>query len=176
MSKIFIPEFLKHLKVNDKGYPIPYFVGYVAGKHDFRLLDARKQILCVDTKICAICGKKLFKGAYYFISGPEGYKNKISTDPAMHRQCAEYSLNVCPHLHIEKTSRRQAGLEDIPGKEAQEVYMAPKPATIIMVKCDKFKNISNPVLSGHFLIKFRPISYETYVYENGELVKSLMPV
>ncbi len=173
MSTIFIPAFLSHLKVNDKGYPIPYFVGYVDGKPDFRLLDAKKQVACTNRSLCAICGKKLFKGAYYFICGPMGYTNKISTDPAMHRNCAEYSLNVCPHLHIQKTHRRESGLEHLSAE--QSVVMADKPTTLLLVKCDKFKRIPNPYAPGLWLIQIRPASYETYVYENGLLVKSLMP-
>jgi len=172
MAKIPIPAFLSHLKVTDKGYPIPYFVAYVDGKPDFRLLDPQKQVRCADMFLCGICGKKLFKKAYYFISGPQGYTNKISTDPAMHRECAEYSLNACPHLHIQKTVRREKGLERL--HEEQSDWMADKPETMLLVKCDKYKRIM-PDKPGLWLISFRPISYETYVYENGELVKSLMP-
>lgn len=111
--RTFIPAFLSHLKVNNNGYPIPYFVAYKDGKPDFRLLDPQKQVFCATHKKCAICGKKLFDKSYYFISGPEGYKNKVSTDPAMHRQCAEYSINSCPHLHLQKAHRRENGIEQL---------------------------------------------------------------
>lgn len=169
---MYIPEYLKHLKVNSKGYPIPFFVAYVDGKPDFRLLDARKQGYCIDQKLCAICGKKLFKNSYYFISGPEGYKNKIATDPAMHRNCAEYSLNMCPHLHIEKTTRRESGLEKL--HEQQGEIMLDKPPMLLLIKADSFKRHNEPGFPTT-LIKFKPISHEIYVYENGVLVKSLMP-
>lgn len=171
-SKIYIPAFLSHLKVNDKGYPIPYFVSIVNGKPDFRLLDARKQVYAVEQKLCAVCGKKLFKWAYYFITGPMGYTNKVSTDPAMHRQCAEYSLQVCPHLYIEKTKRREAGVEHL--RAQQEELMLDKPPMLLLVKADKFSWLPNPITHTK-LITFRPVSYEIYVYENGLLTKSLMP-
>ncbi len=168
---ITIPPYLKHLPVSDKGYPIPYFVARVNGKPDFRLLDERKQLFAIDHKLCGICGKKLFKCAYYFISGPKGYANKVSTDPAMHRPCAEYSFRTCPHLFYEKADRRQKGLEDLPpspdmGMEKPEVY--------ILVKADKFEKFRNPH-NDHWLIKYRPISYEIYGYENGTVTKLLLP-
>lgn len=172
-KKVHIPPFLSHLKVNNNGYPIPFFVAYRDGKADFRLLDPKKQILCALHKKCAICGLKLFKGTYYFISGPQGYENKISTDPAMHRQCAEYSLTTCPHLHLQKSHRRANGIEDLAAQ--QSWHVDEKPPTILLVKCDKFELITNPVSPEHKLIKFRPLSYEIWVYENGMLVKSLMP-
>lgn len=167
-----IPSFLKHPKVNKNGFPIPFFVGYVDGKPDFRLLDAKKQMYCIEQKLCAICGKKLIKHSYYFISGPNGYTNKISTDPAMHRACAEYSLNVCPHLHIEKTTRRETGIEHL--KQEQGAIMLDKPPMLLLVKADNFSKVRHPD-GRHALISFKPISYEIYVYENGELVKSIMP-
>lgn len=55
---ILIPSFLNHLKVNPKGYPIPFFVAYVNGKPDFRLLDPKKQYYCIHQKLCAICGEE----------------------------------------------------------------------------------------------------------------------
>lgn len=168
-TKIYIPAFLSHLKVLPNGYPLPFFVAIVDGKPDFRLLDAKKQALCCTSKICGICGKKLFKGAYYFISGPEGYANRIASDPPMHRQCAEYSLEACPHLHLQKAHRRENGIERL--KEQQMEHIADKPATILLVKADKCELIPHPSSSTLRLIKFRPSSYETYAYDNGILEK-----
>jgi len=163
--KITIPDFLKHLPISEKGYPLPYFVARVNGKPDFRLLDERKQLLCVAHKTCGICGKKLFKGAYYFISGPKGYENKVSTDPAMHRQCAEYSLKTCPHLFYEKAERRQKGLENLPPSADMDMN---KPDIHLLIKADKFEKFRNPH-NDHWLIKYRPLSYEIYGYENGTI-------
>lgn len=172
MPNVHIPSFLKHLKINDKGYPIPFFVAYVDGKPDFRLLDPKKQHYCIHQKLCAICGKKLFKDSYYFISGPIGYTNGVSTDPAMHRECAEYSINVCPHLHFEKSERRDKGIEHL--KNEQDCMLEQKPPMILLVKAHKFKDFRNPANEGT-LIRFIPASYEIFVYENGLLTKSLMP-
>lgn len=109
MRKIEIPKFLSHLKVDDRGYPIPFFVGYVDGKPEFRLLDAKKQLLCFDKNLCGVCGLKLHKDGGFFISGPMGVRNRIATDPPLHRDCAEYSMKFCPHLYFEKADRRETG-------------------------------------------------------------------
>src|SRR5690348_95410 len=100
-----IPERCKKLKVDHRGYPIPYFVSYVDGKPDFRLLDSEKQEICVKYHKCAICGEKLTEGAYFFIGGIMTATNEVSTDPPMHRECAEWSLQICPHLYYEKADR-----------------------------------------------------------------------
>jgi hypothetical protein len=81
----------------ERGYPIPYFVAVMDGKHDFRVADAEKRYRCIKDKRCWICGERL--GHYLaFVIGPMCSVNRISSEPPMHRDCAEYSVQVCPFL------------------------------------------------------------------------------
>ncbi len=174
-KKVVIPPFLKHLKVHDKtGYPIPFFVAYRDGIPDFRLLDQQKQLYCVDQKLCAICGKKLIKDAYYFISGPMGFANKISTDPAMHQECAIYSLETCPHLHFEKAQRRETGIEDLHKEGQADLHILDKPNVMIMAKARHFDKFPNPAQRGAWLIRYKPVSFDAWVYENGILIQKVV--
>jgi hypothetical protein len=168
---ISIPKELAHLKIDERGYPIPFFVAKIEGKPDFRILDAKKQLLSADQKLCAICGRKLAKDYVYFISGPMGVQNCVSSDPPMHRVCAEYSLQVCPHLYYEKAERNERGelyqkLKD--GKSA-DFLIPDKPSVFHMVRANKweFKRTQ-----GVNLFHFRVASFETYSYENGHLLKN----
>jgi hypothetical protein len=161
-----IPERLKHLPVDERGYPIPYFVAIVNGKHDFRLLDAEKQRICCEYKKCAICGQKLLKGLYYFISGPMGAMNKVSTDPPMHKECAEFSLLACPHMFYEKADRRTAGLDELPVTSIPEMIMQ-KPTAMFMVQASSYKLTISPRKTP--IIHYTPQRIYQYVYQDGTL-------
>lgn len=164
-----IPKELSHLKIDSRGYPIPYFVTWINGKPEFRFLDHHRLEMIIDRKVCHICGKKLPDNLFYFIAGPLGLKNRISTDAGMHLVCAEFSLRACPHLFLQKAERRdndpiakQFGMKD-PNQILE------KPDTLYLVKTDKIKRIFE---NGRVYIHFRTVSTEKYVYEKGKLVKA----
>lgn len=168
MQKHFtVPDFLNHLKLDHRGYPVPYFVAYVDGKPDFRLLDAQKQSTCIDKQLCAICGKKLHDKSFYFIGGPLTLHNRISTDTAMHRECGEFSLRSCPHLYFEKADRRPT---DIPRNSfQQELQSLDKPTEFFLIRARKYRRIKH---MGTDYVKFDPISSERFIYANGIITKS----
>ncbi len=162
-----IPPELAHLKRDERGYPIPFFVSMVGHKPQFQLISQQKQIICVEKKLCPICGKKLYKDGAYFISGPMGLYNRVSTDPGMHRVCAEFSLRACPHIYYEKSKRREIkgevaetlGPDDHMAKEkAPEIYMA---------KASKFS--LDKLDNGATVIDFILVSWQRYIYKNGFL-------
>ncbi len=167
--KLEIPKELSHLKIDSRGYPIPYFVSEINGKPEFRYIQPERQEMIIARKVCHICGKKLPDDSFYFISGPIGFKNRISTDAAMHRVCAEFSLRACPHLYLQKSERRENDDVAKSAKANETAIITDKPDTLYLVKCDKFKRL---VERGRTYIQYRPVSAEKYVYENGKLIKS----
>lgn len=170
MREIAIPNFLSHLKVDERGYPIPYFVAWVNGKPDFRMLDSKRQKRCVESHLCSICGKKLFE-YFYFITGPIGLSNGTHSDPPAHRDCAEYSLQICPHLFFEKSDRNERGEIYKEARDNNTTGIMNKPKELYLIKSDKYKLI--PVPGGHIL-GFRKVSWEKYTYQNGFLTKEVM--
>lgn len=99
------------------GFVVPFFAAVIGGVPDLKILDERKQLLCLRDKLCAICGQRL---GYWvsFITGPEGVKNRTVHDTGMHRECAEYSLRVCPYLArpgARRAARHAAGTEPVVG-------------------------------------------------------------
>lgn len=161
MNHFTIPKELAHLKLDDRGYPIPFFAPIVDGKPNFRFLDPRKQLSCMMGQTCPICGKRLFKDYSYIIVGPVGLKNRISSDPAMHRYCAEFSMKACPHLYFHKAQRKEDAIAPFLIKE--------KPAQLFLVKCSKYQVVPDGL--GHFLIRVTVHSSEEYIYQNNELIK-----
>ncbi len=166
-----IPEIMKSLPIDDRGYPIPYFVSTREdGSRDFRFADAKKQINCIKFKKCWICGKPMSAGIYYIITGPIGRSNKHVSDPGMHEACARFSLFACPHMYFEKADRGsdRSGI-DISQDPNFGAHTLSKPKELFMIKIDKYEHISNR--TGISLVKFREISAEKFVYKNGILIK-----
>ena len=97
--------------LNDKGYPVPWFVEWVDGKPEFRLMDPAKWGRAIRHRLCWLCGEAL--GANMtFVSGPMCGVNRTSAEPPSHHDCATYAAKACPFLTLPKALRRDAGLPD----------------------------------------------------------------
>jgi hypothetical protein len=93
-----IPKRIAKLPVDERGYPIPFFVGYDdRGLPDFRMMDAHKLSRAIKDRLCWICGQPL--GHYLaFCIGPMCALNRNNAEPPMHKECAEFSVQACPFL------------------------------------------------------------------------------
>lgn len=159
-----IPDRMKHLRIDERGYPIPYFVPFVDGKPDFRYQDAKKQKTAMDRKLCGVCGGRLLAKQFWFISGPIGLHNKTHSDAPMHEECARFSMHVCPHLQYLKSERRSD--ETMASFE----QLRNKPLELFLVRADKVG-----YHAGTNYIWFRPVDVERWIYENNRLVKEKAP-
>lgn len=155
-----LPPIMKHLKLDERGYPIPFFVPIVNGKPEFRYQDGKKQKLALEKKLCSICGKKLYKGSYWIITGPIGFNNCVASDPPMHEDCARFSLMACPHIAYQYADRRTEAPVDAP-------QLSEKPSEIILIQANKYR-----VVEGKNVYRFRPVYLERYEYINGKLTKT----
>lgn len=98
VSSIPIPERLARRPRDSRGYPIPASVQIDAqGKPDFRVTDVRQWQSLVSRRCCALCAEPLGRHLA-FVGGPLSHKSRFFTDAAMHKECAEYALKVCPFL------------------------------------------------------------------------------
>jgi hypothetical protein len=96
-----LPARMQSLPVDERGYPVPWFVAWVEGKPEFRAMDGEKRVLAVQKKLCWVCGQP-----------PMCAVNRISAEPPLHRECAEFSAKACPFLTIPKMVRREGGLPE----------------------------------------------------------------
>lgn len=96
-----IPQRMKDLAVDDRGYPIPWTVlrGPSDGKPHFAINVEEIRRKAISERLCPICGVRLFRGMW-FVGGPCSalHPRGAYIDPPMHRECAEYALKVCPYL------------------------------------------------------------------------------
>ena len=94
------------LPVDERGYPVPFFVSWVDGKPDFRIADSAKLRACVLKNLCWVCGQVL--GAHKtFVIGPMCSINRTSAEPPSHLDCSLWSVKGCPFLTRPKMERRE---------------------------------------------------------------------
>lgn len=105
-----LPDRMRGLAVH-RGYPVPFFVAWVNGEPDFRVMDGRRWNECVKFSKCWLCGGPL--GRFQtFVSGPMCGVNRTSAEPPSHVDCAEFSVKACPFLSMPKMERREGGLPE----------------------------------------------------------------
>jgi hypothetical protein len=106
-----LPSRMKTLPVDERGYPVPWFVDWVDGKPEFRAMDGQKWIRAIRERLCWVCGLPL--GVYKtFVVGPMCGINRTSAEPPSHSECGFWSAVNCPFLRNPQQARREDGLTD----------------------------------------------------------------
>jgi hypothetical protein len=101
-----LPDRIKRLPVDpQRGLPVPWFVAWIDGKPDFRVLGADKFHDVVKFKRCWICGQELGRNVS-FVLGSMCSVTRTSPEPPSHRECAIYSAVTCPFLTKPHMRRR----------------------------------------------------------------------
>ena len=69
ICSIPMPDRIKRLPISETGYPVPWFVAWLDGKADFRVIGPDKLAQAVKRSLCWTCGQPL--GQYNaFLIGP----------------------------------------------------------------------------------------------------------
>ena len=108
---IEVPDRMKHLERDHRGYPIPYIVFRDdEGKPHFTINDHAKVNRCKHDEICAICGQELLRGRW-FLGGPMSafHPNGAYIDPPLHHECMRFAVQTCPYLINVKYTKRIDG-------------------------------------------------------------------
>jgi len=115
-AKVYRPELpapppaIAALPVDERGYPVPWFVAWVDGKPDHRIVDVAKPTKALHHQLCMVCGGKLSPKLATFVVGPMCVVNRTAGEPPAHPGCAGYSVIACPFLTRPDMHRRQAGI------------------------------------------------------------------
>jgi hypothetical protein len=98
---------------NKAGYPIPWFVAFIDGKPDFRVIRRGGIHYALRMKICWVCGCSFLRQEdRAFVIGPMCAVNRVSAEPPSHRECAVYSAMACPFLSVPNMIRRERHLPE----------------------------------------------------------------
>jgi hypothetical protein len=106
-----LPLNMLSLPVDDRGFPVPWFVSWVEGKPDFRIVQTGKRGLAYKQERCWICGGKLGR-LKASVVGPMCVVNKVSSEPPSHPECARYAAKACPFLSRPRMRRNEKDLPD----------------------------------------------------------------
>jgi hypothetical protein len=132
-----VPVQMATLPIDERGYPIPWFVKWIDGKPDFRLLDEEKFRRAFQDKRCTVCGGPL--GKYKsFVGGPMNILQLISGEPPMHLTCALFSVQACPFLLLPLSKRRMSGITDETLGGPGDVFAEANPGITSIYTCTRF--------------------------------------
>ncbi len=101
-----MPDRIKKLPLDERGYPVPWFVAWVDGKPEFRAMDNAKLVKAIKEKRCWVCGDMLGINVV-FVAGPMCAINRTSAEPPSHLDCARWSAINCPFLNNPQMVRRE---------------------------------------------------------------------
>ncbi len=106
-----LPQNMTDLPIDERGYPVPWFVAWIDGKPDFRVIGPGKLARAVKEHRCWVCGGP--RGSWdVFTIGPMCAVNRVSSEPPSHRRCATYSVQACPFLSRANMRRRTDNLPE----------------------------------------------------------------
>lgn len=104
------PERIARLPIDERGFPVPWFVHWQDGRPDFRMIGPGKRRTGYSGQ-CWICGEQ--RGRYHaFVVGPMCGINRISAEPPSHYECAQYAAMACPFLTRPMAVRNERDLPD----------------------------------------------------------------
>jgi len=90
---------------------VPWFVAYLDGVPDHRVVRDQGITEAIHLNICFLCGQGM--GAFKsFVIGPMCTVNRVSAEPPQHRDCATYAARACPFLTHPNMRRRPDLPED----------------------------------------------------------------
>lgn len=132
-----MPARIKALPVDHRGFPVPWFVAWIDGKPDHRVIDSAKLSPAIRQRRCWICGQPL--GAYLtFPIGPMCAITRTTSEPPSHRDCAEFSARACPFLSIPAKARREKHMP-ADGKPPPGEFLKRNPGAIALWICKDFE-------------------------------------
>lgn len=110
-----LPDRVRSLPLDSRGYPVPWFVAWIDGKPDFRVAEGGKMVQAVKDNRCWICGQQLGVNKA-FVLGPMCAITRTTSEPPNHRDCAIFAATACPFLvrpHMKRgVGERPEGVEE----------------------------------------------------------------
>lgn len=126
-----LPSRMADLPVDERGYPVPWFVDWVDGKPEFRAMSRDKWLRAVRIKLCWVCGGRL--GRFMtFVAGAMCGINRTSSEPPSHLECAQWSARNCPFLNNPETVRRVDEKIGLDGKSIGGIALLRNPGVTML--------------------------------------------
>lgn len=147
-----IPAYLRQ-RPRWRGFPIP-FTTLIRddGTPDFKVTDQRAWAFAVSRGACGLCGEPL---VYWqaFIGGGRCKESRLFFDPAMHIECAQYAIRVCPFL-VGKSD--YSGAPPPAGVVVDEHCSAQRPPDMYLFKTRGYRLVK---IDGKIYIQAEPFKF-----------------
>jgi hypothetical protein len=142
IKNIPLPDRMKRLPIDERGYPVPKFVPWIDGKPEFRGMDGYHLRDCVRRRRCWLCGEPL--GVYMtFAIGPMCAVNLLSSEPPSHLACAEYAVKACPFLTQPRMRRNEKDMPE--DATAAGIAIRRNPGVILLWTTRSYKVEQGPL-------------------------------
>lgn len=92
-----LPDRMKRLPVDGRGFPVPWFVAWFDGKPDFRVVRPEGFADAIGRDLCWICGQPLGRNKD-FVIGPLCALQRLTAEPPSHHDCSLFAVKVCPFI------------------------------------------------------------------------------
>lgn len=157
-----LPKRMQGLPIDDRGYPVPWFVDWIDGKPEFRAMDPKKFVRAVKERLCWVCGEKLGVNLC-FVAGPMCGVNRTSSEPPSHYECAKWSVINCPFLNNPRMVRREDELiNTADARDKGAGFMIARNPGVTMLWRTREYEVFPALNSGYLIQMGRPESVEWY--------------
>ena len=137
-----LPANMRGLDVDERGYPIPWFVARLDdGSPEFRAMDPGKWLRAIRDKLCWVCGGPIVVPFYAFVIGPMCGVNRTTSEPPCHRSCAEWSARNCPFLSRPHMVRREDETRNNPQliRDSAGIALTRNPGVALVWNTDRYE-------------------------------------
>jgi hypothetical protein len=152
------PAPIAKLKVESRGFPVPWFVPWYEGQPEFRAVDPHQIAYAHKHGLCWICGGKLLGDLKAFTIGPMCAVNRASAEPPSHLACSRFAVRACPFLTKPMAKRRPIG--DLPHAPAAGIMLDRNPGATLIWKTRTYRTERDP--NGILFRLGSPIGVEWY--------------
>lgn len=163
-----MPRKMRQLPRDEVGRPIPFFVEYVDGKPDFRVMNPRNFLSAIHANLCWVCGTALPRSPFpaTFVAGPMCLINRTSAEPPGHFACGEWSAKACPFLSKPAKVRREGGLDEL--AEAPGIMLARNPGVTALIDAERWTHFREP---NGYLFRFSFIKRVAWMTRGREATR-----
>lgn len=165
-----LPARMRSLPVDERGYPVPWFVAWVDGKPEFRVADSRKMLRADKFRLCWVCGQQVGKFAT-FVIGPMCAVNRTTSEPPCHLECAEFSAIACPFLTLPKAKRNERNMPEGFVDPAGE-FLKRNPGVTCLWTCTSWRGFR--VGDGRLIELGEPTSVRWYTQKREALRQEIL--
>lgn len=155
------PARILALPVDRRGFPVPWFVAWIDGEPDFRVVEAGRFVEAVKGAKCWICGQRLGRFVAFTV-GPMCAVNRTSSEPPAHLECARFAAQACPFL---SNPRMRRNAKDMPAEAVDPAgeMIARNPGVALVWVSRSFK-VWRPPGGGYLVELGEPTSVEWYAH------------